>query len=579
MRLLRRRFLPYLRPYAHLVTLSLLASLLGLGASTQIPQVLKRVIDGPIAHRQPSELPLLAGLLVLLALAEFAFSFGRRQFINVAGFNMERDIRNDFYAHLQSLHVGFHDQWQSGQLLSRAIGDINTVRRFVAFGLVFLVQLGATFLVALFFMVQISAPLAAITAVAAVPVLLLSDRFHRIYHLIARRTQDQLGDVATLAEEAATGVRIVKAFGRSPLLIGRFDETARRLQDTTFEGVRLRATMWTPLSAVPNANLFLVVLAGGAAAIAGHLTVGSLLAFITYVQMLVWPVEGLGWILSMYEESTSAAERLEEVFTVQPEIGDRPGARVAWTGPGHVRIANVDFAYPGSARPILRGLDLDIEPGETLALVGRTGCGKTTLANLVPRLYDVTGGSISIDGEDVRDLSLATLRSGIGVAFEDPILFSASVRENLLMGRPEAGDEDLEWALGIAEARFVYDLPWGLDTRIGEQGFSLSGGQRQRLALARAVLGRPRLLVLDDPLSAVDVHTEEQIETALHSVLEGVTALLVAHRPSTLVLADRVALLDEGRVVEVGAHRDLLRSNELYRELLSNEPDLEEVTA
>jgi ATP-binding cassette subfamily B protein len=580
-RLLLRRFFPYLRPYAHLVTLSLLASLLGLGASSQIPQVLQRVIDGPVTHRQPSQLPLLAAALVGLGIAEFAFAFGRRQFINVGGFNMERDIRNDLYAHLQSLHVGFHDQWQSGQLLSRAIGDINTVRRFVAFGLVFLVQLGATFIVAVFFMVRIDAPLAAITAAAAIPVVILSDRYHRAYHVVARRTQDQLGDVATLVEEAATGVRIVKAFGRGQLLIDRFDAIARKLQDTTFEGVRLRAGMWTPLSQVPNANVLLVVLIGGLAAITGHLSVGQVIEFISYVQMLVWPVEGLGWILSMYEEATSAGERLEEVLAVRPEIADAPRARASWPGPGRLRFEAVDFAYPGSARTILSGLDLELEPGETVALVGRTGCGKTTLANLVPRLYDVTAGAITIDGVDIREFSLAALRGGIGVAFEDPILFSASVRENLLMGRPEAGEEDLEWALGVAEARFVYDLPWGLDTRIGEQGMSLSGGQRQRLALARAVLGRPHVLVLDDPLSAVDVHTEETIEKALHGVLHGVTALLVAHRPSTLVLADRVALLDGGRVAAIGTHRDLLHSNELYRELLSSEDvrDAEEVGA
>lgn len=579
MRLLLHRFLPYLRPYAHLVTLSLVASLLGLGASSQIPQVLQRVIDGPVTHRQPSQLPLLAGLLVALALAEFGFAFARRQFINVGGFNMERDIRNDLYAHLQALHVGFHDQWQSGQLLSRAIGDINTVRRFVAFGLVFLVQLGATFIVAVFFMVRIDAPLAAITAAAAGPVILLSDRFHRAYHVIARRTQDQLGDIATQVEEAATGVRIVKAFGRGPLLLSRFDGVARRLQETNFEGVRLRAGMWTPLSAVPNANLLLVVIAGGGAAIAGHLTVGSLIAFISYVQMLVWPVEGLGWILSMYEEATSAGERLEEVFTVQPEIAEPRRLGGGWRGPGHLSLEGVDFSYPGSERAILRGLDLEVEAGETLALVGRTGSGKTTLANLVPRLFDVTGGAIRLDGADVRELSLAELRSGIGVAFEDPILFSASVRENLLMGRPQAREEDLLWALEVARATFVHELPWGLETRIGEQGFSLSGGQRQRLALARAVLGRPRILVLDDPLSAVDVHTEEQIETALHGVLSGVTALLVAHRPSTLVLADRVALLDGGRVAAIGTHRELLRASELYRELLSNEVGDMEVTA
>ncbi|HEX6487793.1 MAG TPA: ABC transporter ATP-binding protein [Candidatus Dormibacteraeota bacterium] len=582
MSLLRRRFLPYIRPYRGLVALSLLAAFAGLAATTQIPQVLKVAIDGPVTHKDIGRLPLYAGLIVLLGGVEFLLSFGRRQFVNVAGFRMERDIRNDLYAHLQALHVGFHDQWQSGQLLSRAIGDINTIRRFVAFGLVALVQLAVTFHVALFFMIRLDAPLAAITAVAAVPVILLSRHFHALYRRIARRAQDQMGDVATAVEEAATGVRIVKAFGRGPLLIERFDREAGELLETNLAAVRLRSGTWTLMSGIPNFNLAIVILAGGAAAISGRLSVGGLLAFVTYVQMLAWPLDGLGWILSMYEEATSAAERLEEVLSVEPDIADRAiTSDQRHDGKAALRFDRVSFRYPGSDRWVLRDLDLDVEPGETLALVGRTGSGKTTLANLVPRLYDATEGRVTIDGVDVRDMSLAELRGSIGVAFEDPILFSASVRENLLMGRPEADEEDLERALEIAQARFAYDLPWGLDTRIGEQGYSLSGGQRQRLALARAVLGNPRLLVLDDPLSAVDVHTEALIENALRDVLHGATAVLVAHRPSTVALADRVALLDGGRVAAVGAHHDLLHKSELYRELLSNmsEELTEEVTA
>ncbi len=577
MTLLRARFLPYLRPYAGLVALSLVAAFLGLGATTQIPQVLKAVIDGPITHHDLGRLPLYAGLFVVLGAAEFGLAFARRQCVNVAGFRMERDVRDDFYAHLQALQVGFHDQWQSGQLLSRAIGDINTIRRFVAFGLVALVQLVATFLVALFFMIRLDAGLAAITAVAAVPVVLLSRHFHSRYRAIARRAQDQMGDVATVVEESATGVRIVKAFGRGPLLVGRFDEEAGELLGTNLAAVRLRSGLWTLMGAVPNFNLALVILAGGAAAISGRLSVGGLLAFVTYVQMLAWPLDGLGWILSMYEEATSAAERLVEVLAVDPDIRDLP-ARAAPASrtddaPAELSFREVGFRYPSSPRWVLRELDLDLRPGETLALVGRTGSGKTTLANLVPRLYDATEGAVVLDGRDVRDLSLAELRGSIGFAFEDPILFSASVRENLLMGRPEADDSDLERALEVAQAGFVHELPWGLETRIGEQGYSLSGGQRQRLALARAVLGRPRLLVLDDPLSAVDVHTEALIEGALRNVLSSATALLVAHRPSTLALADRVALLDAGRIVAIGAHRDLLRSSTLYRELLSSEAD------
>jgi ATP-binding cassette subfamily B protein len=581
MALLRVRFLPYLRPYAGLVALSLLAAFAGLAATTQIPLVLKSAIDGPITHHDVGGVAPYALAIVLLGAAEFAFAFTRRQCVNVAGFRMERDVRNDLYAHLQQLHVGFHDQWQSGQLLSRAIGDINTIRRFVAFGLVALVQLAVTFLVAMYFMVRLDAQLAAITAVAAVPVILLSRHFHRLYRAIARRAQDQMGDVATAAEEAATGVRIVKAFGRAPLLIRRFDAEAGELLETNLRAVRLRSGVWSLISAVPNFNIALVILAGGFAALSGRLTVGGLLAFVSYVQMLSWPLDGLGWILSMYEEATSAAERLWEVLSVAPDIADRPsGRRAPAPAAAGLRFEGAGFRYPNSPRWVLRGLDLQLEPGQTLALVGRTGSGKTTLANLVPRLYDVTEGRVSIDGVDVRELSLAELRGSIGVAFEDPILFSASVRENLLMGRPDAEDAEIERALEVARAGFVHELPWGLDTRIGEQGYSLSGGQRQRLALARAVLGRPRLLVLDDPLSAVDVHTEAQIERALRQVLQDTTALLVAHRPSTVALADRVALLDAGRVVAGGSHHDLLHSSDHYRELLSNQPDeLAEVRA
>jgi ATP-binding cassette, subfamily B, bacterial len=284
-------------------------------------------------------------------------------------------------------------------------------------------------------------------------------------------------------------------------------------------------------------------------------------------------MDALGWILSMSEEARTASDRLDEVYDTMPDITDRPAARTLERSMGRVRFEGVGFRYPGSEEWILRGVDLELAAGETVALVGATGSGKTTLACLVPRLYDVSEGRVTLDGVDVRDLTLSSLRSHIGVAFEDPILFSASVRENLLMGRPDAGEEEIARALAIAQADFVGELPWGLDTRVGEQGYSLSGGQRQRLALARAVLGRPRVLVLDDPLSSVDVHTEALIEDALASVLEGVTALLVVHRPSTLALADRVALVEKGTITAVGTHHDLLQANPVYRALLSQEAE------
>ena len=568
-----RRYFPYLRPYMRLVILTALAGAGALAAATAIPQVIKSVIDGPVAHRRVNELLPYVVLLLVLAAAEFACTFVRRNFTGVASFAMEADMRNEFYAHLQGLQVAFHDNWQSGQLLSRCIADINTIRRFVGFGLVFMWITIATFVAVLVMLFRLDVLLATITLFTALPVIYMSHRFFGLYRLVARRMQDQQGDVTTIIEEAATGVRIVKAFGREPQMFAQFRKQTDELRDVNLEAVGIRAWLWTLLSYLPNLNLALIVLLGGLAVVQGRLSIGGLVAFISYVFMLIWPMEALGWILSMGEEAHTASDRLTDVYSARPEIHDRPQAKRIGESQGRIRFENVGFKYPGTDEWTLRGVNLEIEPGETLALVGRTGSGKTTLASLVPRLYDISEGQLTLDGHEVSALTLSSLRAQMGVAFEDPILFSASVRENLLMGRPEADDETIRSAVSVAQADFVWDLPWGLDTRVGEQGFSLSGGQRQRLALARAVLGSPPVLILDDPLSAVDVHTEALIEEALATVLKGVTALLVVHRPSTLALADRAALLDGGRIVAVGTHHELMAGNELYRALLSQEAE------
>jgi len=568
-----RRYLPYLRPYWRLVLISGASGLASLVAATAIPLVIKAVIDGPVAHRDARGLLPYLALLLALAAAEFALTFSRRHTSGLASYAMEADMRSDFYAHLQALQVSFHDDWQSGQLLSRCVADINTIRRFIGFGLVFMIVMVATFAVVLAMLLRLDWPLALVTALAAIPVVFLTNRFYRDYRSIARMVQDQQGDVTTVIEEMATGVRVIKAFGRADQMRRRFDEEAGGLRKLQLDAVRVRAGLWTLLVYVPNLNLAAVLLLGGLAVIDHTLSIGGLVAFISYLFMLNGPMDALGWILSMSEEARTAADRLDEVLRVAPDIRDLPGARAMPQTSGRVRLEGVGFRYPGSAEWILRGVDLELEPGETLALVGRTGSGKTTLAGLIPRLYDVSEGRVTLDGVDVRELQLASLRRHLGVAFEDPILFSASVRENLLMGRPNASQEQIDAALEVAQAGFVRDLPWGLETRVGEQGYSLSGGQRQRLALARAVLGRPQVLVLDDPLSSVDVHTEALIEKALASVLRGVTALLVVHRPSTLALADRVALIDEGRVAAIGTHRRLLDDNPLYRLLLSQQAE------
>ncbi len=571
-----RRYVPYLRPYIGLVVIFGVAQLGSLAASAAIPKVIQFIIDGPITHHQLGEMVPMASLLVGIGLLEFMFIYLRRNYSGVASLRMETDLRNDFYAHLQNLQVSFHDNWQSGQLLSRAISDIATVRRFVSFGLIWFLQTIVTFAVVLILMLDLDWQLALVVVVCMLPIAYFSHTFHEKYKIIARRLQDQQGDLTTIIEEMATGVRIIKAFGRMPLMQKRFEDQASLLRATSLEGIEARARLWTQLNFLPNLSLVAVLLIGGINVVQGRLTIGGLVAFMSYVFMLTWPMDAIGWVLSMSEECQTASERLNEVLDSRPEIADRAGARALEHCRGRVEFRGVGFKYPKSNEWILRDLNLVIEPGETMGLVGRTGSGKTSLAFLVPRLYDVAEGQVLLDGIDVRDLHLRSLRSHVGVAFEEPILFSASVHENLVMGRPVVEDAELKRAIDIAQAGFVWDLPWGLETRVGEQGYTLSGGQRQRLALARAVLGRPQVLVLDDPLSSVDVHTEALIEASLANVLEGVTALLVVHRPSTLALADRVALIDGGTIVAIGEHTDLMKSNVLYRALLSQEYEASE---
>ena len=417
------------------------------------------------------------------------------------------------------------------------------------------------------------------------PVAVASRRFGRRFGVVSRQVQDEQGDLTTLIEEAATGVRVVKAFGRREQVTERFGREAEGLRAVRLRMAYLRAHVVAVLDAIPNATLVGVLLLGSGAVASGRLTLGELVAFITLSLQLIWPIEAMGFILASAQEAATAAQRVYELIDADPEItspaADPAGPNVLARLPapartaGRVRFDDVWFAYPGSTAPVLHAIRLDIAPGETLALVGASGSGKTTLAMLVPRLADPTSGRVLIDGHDLRDLPLPWLRTAVTTAFEEPVLFSASVRENVTLGRPSSSEDELYEALDVAQAQFVHDLPWGLDTRVGEQGMSLSGGQRQRLALARAVLGRPPVLVLDDPLSALDVETEAEVEQGLRRVLGRTTALLAVHRPSTVALADRVALLHEGGVEAVGTHRELLAHNERYAVLMGEgDPDL-----
>jgi ATP-binding cassette subfamily B protein len=405
-------------------------------------------------------------------------------------------------------------------------------------------------------------------------VALVSSRFERRYRVLSRRAQDQQGDLATYVEEAATGIAVLKALGRRAQAQARHGAQASLVYQTQLDKARLRGAFWATLDLIPNAVIGLAVLLGAIAASRHALTIGGLVAFVTLTLELVWPIEAMGYILASGQEAATAAQRVYEILDTPPAVVSAPvparPAPLAGAGPARLRFDRVEFAYPGSRRPVLRGVTLELRPGETLALTGATGSGKTTLLHLVPRLADPTGGSITLNGTDIRDLPLPVLRAQIGSGFEDPTLFSVSVRENVTLGAPRATGEEIERALAVAHAGFVAGLPWGLDTRIGEQGMALSGGQRQRLALARAILTRPPLLILDDPLSALDVRTEEKVTAALRDALAGTTALLVAHRPSTVLLADRVALLAGGRIVATGTHAELLATEPRYAELMGD---------
>lgn len=564
------RLRPYLRPHYRRIFFMVVAAGSGLGAATLVPLVIKAVIDGPVSAGRREGIPLLALAALALGLFETLAAFTRRFIAGNLAIELETSLRSDLYAHLQRLPVAFHDKWQSGQLLSRAMTDVRVIRRFFGFGLVFFVVNSSTFLIVMVLMVGLEPVLAGITALSAVPLVVLSRRFEREYLAVSRQVQDHEGDLATLVEESATGIRAVKAFGRRRLLGARFGSQASMLHRSSMDQVRLRARFWSLIDMIPNLTLAAVLLFGALAVGRGDLSLGGLVAFVSLLILLVWPIESLGEILAMAEEATSAANRIFEVFDTKPAIADRPGAVVLAHVRGAIRFDGVGFSYE-DGRPVLRHVDLEVAPGETLAVVGMTGSGKTTLVSLLPRLHDVSEGRVSIDGDDVRDLKLSSLRSHIAVAFEDPVLFSASVRENLLLGAPNATNDEVEQALDITQCGFVYDLPWGLETRIGEQGLSLSGGQRQRLALARAVIARPRVLVLDDPLSALDVHTEARVHAAMHGVLADVTTLVVVHRPSTVAVADRVAFLHDGRIAASGSHSQLLQRIPAYRDVLSRE--------
>jgi ATP-binding cassette, subfamily B, bacterial len=588
----------YLRPYRKQLTIMVTAALAAEAADIAVPLVIKSVIDGAIAHHERGLLLPLGLLAIALGAASASLSLIRRWVQGNAVADLEKTIRDDLYAHLQRLEPAYHDEWQSGQLLSRATTDLGTIRRFMGFGIVFLFISTLTFTAVSALLISLNWWLGLLTMAMFAPVFVFCLRFEKKYKVLARRAQDQDGDLTTLIEEAATGVRVLKALGRAPEAGATHYAQADAVSRTRVAMAGVVGWFWSVLTLVPNAVIALAVVLGAVAVSHHAMTIGGLVAYITLGLQLVWPVEALGYILASGEEAATAAQRVFEIFDTDPAITSdaaqqeddseerRPVLLTAAPrlpaprGAGHeadlgqhahVLFDDVSFSYPGDRNPVLSEVNLKVARGETLVLTGATGSGKTTLLYLVPRLADVSGGRVLLAGRDVRDIPLPQLRQRVACGFEEATLFSASVRENVTFGAADATAEEIEAALLAAQASFAFQLPWGLDTRIGEQGMALSGGQRQRVALARAILSRPEVLILDDPLSALDVQTEERVTRALHEILAGVTALVVAHRPSTVALADRVALLDDGVIAAVGSHRELMATDPVYADLMTME--------
>ena len=576
------RLTPYARPALRAMVASALAAGVATGCGLAFPLVIGAIIDGPVARRDAVGLVWWGVALLALGVGEAGLFFVRRMIIARPAMAVEARMRDELYAKLQRLPVAFHDRWPAGQLLSRAVSDLATIRRFVSFALIFLIVNVLTFVIGVGILLALSWQLGLVVAALAIPLVVVSFVFESKYRVLSRRTQDQVGDLATMVEESVLGIRILKAFGQSRHFAREFLRQASDLRDTELTKARVLAWLWAAIVALPEAALGIALLLGIRAVADGTLTAGLLVSFFGVAMTLRWPVDSIGWLLAISNETAAATERFYEVMDSSETVRspahphtDRPRGSAGAAPRGRLTFRDARFAFADAPdETVLRGIDLDLAPGETVALVGATGSGKTTLTSLVNRLHDVTGGVIEIDGIDIRKLALADLRRRVSVAFEDPTLFSASVRENVLVGLGSddtPADEAVHRALTVAQADFAYDLPWGLDTRIGEQGLSLSGGQRQRLALARAIVGTPEVLVLDDPLSALDIHTEAAVEQALRSVLATTTSLVVAHRASTVMLADRVALLQNGRITALGTHSALLATVPAYRSLLSSD--------
>jgi len=564
------RLYPHVRPILPRLFMGLICALLASIVALTIPQVLRVLVNNSLQPGGSTDAVWIAAVVILaLGIAEAGLVALRRQFVINPATTVETRMRVTLYGHLQQLTVAFHDRWGSGQLLSRAMTDLSFLRRWMAFGAIMLVVTTLTVIIGVGVMFSMSWQLALIFLAAAVPIMINSFRFRRRFSLVTRLSQDQAGDLATTVEESVHGIRVLKAFGRSREALENFNGQAEELRQTEIAKAKQQAGFTLVVTLLPELALGVGLVVGIMLVANGQLSIGALVAFFATAAVVATPVEFSGMLLAMALTAKTALDRHFEVMDTENTITSPDQPKVPVSVKGALRFEHAGFGFDDGGT-LLHDVTLDIRPGETMALVGITGSGKSALLQLVPRLYDVTSGAVTIDGVDVRDYDIDELRKIVAVAFEDTTLFSSSVRDNVLLGAPNPSDAALDEALDVAQAHFAYSLPDGVDTLIGEEGLSLSGGQRQRIALARAIAAKPKVLVLDDPLSALDVNTEERVEARLREVLRETTTLIVAHRPSTVALADRVALLEGGTITAVGTHTELLAENDHYRYVIAS---------
>ena len=561
-----RRLLSFLRPYRGTLIASLVLAWAAMGMTVAIPFLIGEAINAIDAGERPDLLPL-AGVIIAAGLLRLGLTFSRRVIAGRVSLAVEFDLRSQVYRHLQGLELGFFDGQQTGQLMSRATVDLQSIRFFLGYGLIFLTQNLLTILLAGGVMIALK-PSLAVLALAPVPIVVwTATRYNRRSRPALQEVQQRVAELTAEAEESVSGVRVVKAFAREPHMLERFRHSVGRVFDQNVYSTRLRAFYNPLIGFLPSFSLAAVLLVGGNQVINGSLTLGDFTAFYTYVVMLTGPMRTLGIALGMSQRAIASGNRLFEILDREPEIKNVPDAEPLPAGPGRVQLRDVSLSYEGGD-PALSDVELDVAPGKVIALVGPTASGKTSLVALLARLYDPSSGSVLIDGADLRDVELTSLRSEIAFVADDSFLFSATVADNIAYANPDADRESIALAARRAQASsFIDRLPDGYETMVGERGLTLSGGQRQRIAIARALLADPRILILDDATSSVDAQTEASIKEGLQEALAGRTTFIVAHRLSTISLADEIVVMDAGRIVDSGSHAELLERCDLYREI------------